>query len=131
MQVNNVKSNQNFGMAMIIRKDAQKLLAQKIKSDADIQLLDSLVETQKKNPFEIDVREELGKLYAYIGDATEGVTNHQLTVLKQGFFEKHFKSPLAFIERCCKVADKKNERTYVPNMNSKLKDIFEKTKVAE
>ena len=131
MQVNNVNSNQNFGMAMIIRKDAQKLLAQKIKSDADIKLLDSLVETQKKNPFEIDIREELGKLYSYIADTTKGVTDYQVEVLHQGFFEKHFKSPLAFIERCCKVADKKNEKTYAPNMNNKLKDIFEKTKVAQ
>ncbi len=130
MQINNNQSP-NFGMAMIIRKDAQKLLAQKIKSDADIQLLDSLVETQKKNPFEIDIREELGKLYGYIADTTEGVKDYQTQVLKEGFFEKHFKSPLAFIERCCKVADKKNEETYAPNMNSKLKDIFEKTKVAQ
>ena len=130
MQINNNQSP-NFGMAMIIRKDAQKLLAQKIKSDADIQLLDSLVETQKKNPFEIDVREELGKLYGYIADTTEGVKDYQTQVLKEGFFEKHFKSPLAFIERCCKVADKKNEETYAPNMNSKLKDIFEKTKLAQ
>ena len=130
MQINNNQSP-NFGMAMIIRKDAQKLLAQKIKSDADIQLLDSLVETQKKNPFEIDIREELGKLYGYIADTNEGVKDYQTQVLKEGFFEKHFKSPLAFIERCCKVADKKNEETYAPNMNSKLKDIFEKTKVAQ
>lgn len=130
MQINNNQSP-NFGMAMIIRKDAQKLLAQKIKSDADIQLLDSLVETQKKNPFEIDIREELGKLYGYIADTTEGVKDYQTQVLKEGFFEKHFKNPLAFIERCCKVADKKNEVTYAPNMNNKLKDIFEKTKVAE
>ena len=130
MQINNNQSP-NFGMAMIIRKDAQKLLSKKIKSDADIQLFDSLVETQKKNPFEIDVREELGKLFAYIADTTLGVKDHQLTVLKQGFFEKHFKSPLAFIERCCKTADKMNEETYAPNMNNKLKDIFEKTKVAQ
>ena len=130
MQVNNVNSSQNFGMAMLIRKDAQKLLAKKIKSDADIQLFDSLVKTQKKNPFEIDIREENGKLTSYIADATIGVTDHQLKVLKEGFFEKHFKSPLAFIERCCKTADKMNEETYAPNMDPKLKDIFEKTKVA-
>ena len=127
MQINNNQSPK-FRYGYDYTQRCTKTFGSKIKSDADIQLLDSLVETQKKNPFEIDIREELGKLYGYIADTTKGVKDYQTEVLKEGFFEKHFKSPLAFIERCCKVADKKNEVTYAPNMNNKLKDIFEKQK---
>ncbi len=131
MQVNSVNSNQNFGMALRFSPEVQKVLAKRIKQDSSIQLLDSLVETQKSNPFKVDVRDELGVLSAYISDTTPNVANPQLKVLKQSFLEKHFKSPLAFIERCCKYADKVNEETYAPNMNSKLKSIFEKTKDAD
>ena len=128
MQVNSVNSNQNFGMAVRLSPEVQVILAKRIKQDSSIQLLDSLVETQKSNPFKVDVRDELGVLTTYISDTTPNVANSQLKVLKQSFLEKHFKSPLAFIKRCCKIADKLNDETYAPNINKKLKNIFERTK---
>ena len=126
MQINNLNSNQNFGMAIKIRPDAQKILAKKIKTDADIQILDSLVKNQETNPFKVDIRNVCGNLVTYISDTTPK-SIVQLKVLKQGFFEKYFKSPVAFIRRCCKTADKLNEEIYAPNMDPKLKNIFKKT----
>lgn len=126
MQINH-NSSPNFGMAMRISPDAQKILAKKITSQNDIKALETLVQEQTINPFKVDIRDEVGSLKAYISDATD-TKNSGLVVLEQSWVEKHITGPMSFIKRCCKIADSKNEEKYHPNLDSKLKDIFEKTK---
>lgn len=128
MEINH-NSSPNFGMAMTIRSRAQGMLAKKITSEKDITLLDSLVKEQEKNPFNIDIRKKAGdSLEAFISDATDR-QNSGLVVVEQSWVEKYITGPMSFIKRCCKIADSKNEEKYHPNLDSKLKDIFEKTKV--
>ena len=126
MQINH-NSSPNFGMAMHIRPEAQKILAKTLTDEKSIERLEKLVENQRNNPFNIDIRDESSYLTAYISDKTD-VNNSGLCVLKQCFIEKFFKSPIDFITRCCQKADSLNEEKYQTKLNPKLKEIFNNTK---
>ena len=123
MQVNNVNSNQNFGMAMTIQKNACKLLSKKLNGDAaNIGLLNSMVKSQENNPFGIFIRENKGRLEAVISDDTEKLTADKKGILlKQGLFERLFQTPLKFIENCCKYANHLKDEQEV---NKTIESIF-------
>lgn len=124
MQINSINSNQSFGMALKISNRAEGVLAARIKSNADINSLNSLIVSQRNNRFTIEIGEEEGKLHAFILDGLK-----PKTYLTENFIEKNFKTPIAFIKRCCKAADKLNGDTYALVINHKLKNIFNQTKI--
>lgn len=107
MQVNNINSNQSFGMAMNISKKAKDIISGKIKKYSHFQLLESFTKKQANNPFKIDIQEEAGYLKSYIKDTSvKNLTDYEMVYsLKESWIDKYFGNPLNFIKRCCKIAN--------------------------
>lgn len=123
-EIMDIKNQPSFGMSMTIAHTAQKRLSRRIKSDADVQLLGKYVEAQLNNPVDVEIREEAGKLVAYLIEKYKEPKT--IIVLKENIIEKCFNRPLAFVKRCCDRADKIYYEKYAPEINAKLREIFKK-----
>ena len=115
MQVNSVNSNQSFG-SIKISDGAMKILKQRIVNESEIKELEKLVASQKANKFDVHVdARNMHDIYGYVADgATYSMT------YEEGFFARLFSSPVKFIKKMCKDADKQLKRF---NLTSKLDDI--------
>ena len=124
-------STQNFGMAMKIRPEARSALTRRLKTDKEVSALKGFIETQKTNPYSVDLREVgdgTGYLEAFIKDETKRDV-YTLINVKESWIGRTFRSPIAFIKKACGIADKLNETNYNPSMRHKvaeaLKDVPE------
>lgn len=119
-------STQNFGMSMKIRPGARSAITRRIKSDAEVSMLKGLNQSQKTNPYSVDLRESgegTGYLEAFIKDETEQDTKTLINV-KESWFGRTFRSPIAFIKKVCGIADELNEKNFNPSMKAKVAEVL-------
>ena len=116
MQVNSIQSNQSFG-ALTIKPEAMKVLKQRVTKEAEIKELRELIKAQEGNIFNAIVEKQVynGGLSGYVSDGSTYCNN-----FKEGFFEQLFSSPVKFVKKLCKDADKQMERY---NLTSKLDNL--------
>ncbi len=119
-------STQNFGMAMKICPGARSAITRRMKTDKEVSALKGFIETQKTNPYSVDLRERgkgTGYLEAFIKDETKQDTK-TLILVEESWFGRTFRSPIAFIKKVCGIADELNEKNFNPSMKSKVSEVL-------
>ena len=120
MQINfNTQNRTNFGMSLKIDKQAQDFLRTRIHTNKEIEKLSQLAASQADNPVNVSISTLNNKLLtAIIWDGKYYNNSHT-----DSFLNDIFGSPVKFIEKCCKEADKVKEKFY----DNPINKIFEKT----
>ena len=121
-----LNSRPSFGMALKITNDAKALITRRIRTEKDIDKLAKLIDSQKNNPYQLEIRTQGTKgdsFEAFIRDISD---NNDATLINtsEGWIQKTFRSPIAFIEDMCKVVDKLNDKKYNPKMRDKINNVL-------
>lgn len=111
MQINNYKSNQNFGMAIHSNDLVNKALKYRIKSAKDLERLDKAIElANRQNEVNINllIQPDECSISANVYVDKLGWENELSSKsYSENMFTKVFEGPVGFIERVVNIADKK------------------------
>ena len=103
VNLNTHQQNQNFGMSMRFTKEAKNLLKKPLLKDDEITRMQKLQDSQASNPVSIDIDCcNIRTLTAEIRNDK----NHIYECLADTYYNMAFGSPIKFLEKCCKKADK-------------------------
>ena len=120
MQINfNTQNRTNFGMSLKIHMQAHNFLRTRVHTNKEIEKLSQLAASQADNPVNVSISTLNNKLLTgTIWDGKYYYKSHT-----DSFLNDIFGSPVKFIEKCCKEADKVKEKFY----DNPINKIFEKT----
>lgn len=120
----NFNSTQNFGMAMKIKPEAKALLTKRLRKESDIEILSELIQKQKYNPYDIDLRSGNNDRFEVFITNTNDKTSRVIENMHESWGEKVLFGPLSFIKKVCRMADSLNEKNYNPALKSKINDVL-------
>lgn len=90
-----------FGMSMLITKEAKELLRARKMPDADIDRLGKLKDVFEKKAVSVTIDERAGNLIGCVW-----LQGKHSSAYTEGFFSRLFKSPIKFIEKVCNKGEK-------------------------
>lgn len=117
MQVNfnPQQNNQNFGMPLKVTRAAKEHLRKRNMPNADIEKLGKLIDRFEKKAISVTIAERDSDLVGHVW-----LDGKHSSDYREGFLSELFNSPIKFIEKVCKKAEKVDDMYN----NNKLDEIL-------